>query len=387
MGAAVPSPLRGRSAIVGAATYGIGEAPGQRPLDLAARAARLALQDAGLALPDVDALFVCTPDDALSGLSAAEYLGIQPRFTENNRTGGSAFHSHVIVAALMLDAGLCDTALIMYGSNQRTAAGGLVSMRLASPYEKPYKPLTPLSSYALAAARHMHEYGTTRADLAEVAVSARRWAQLNPDAFAREPLTVEDCLKARQVSDPLSVRDCCLVTDGAAAIVMTRADRARHLASQPIYLLGAAAATWYSGVDQSGDLTTTAAVESSRRAYEMAGVGAADIDVVQLYDAFSINTLLFLEDLGFCPKGEGGAFVREGRIAPGGALPVNTNGGGLSCCHPGMYGLFTIAESCVQLRGQGGARQVAGAELALAHANGGTLSSQATMVLGTAATL
>ena len=387
MAVAVPSPLRGRAAIVGAATYGIGEAPGQRPLDLAARAARLALLDAGLTLPDVDALFVCTPDDALSGLSAAEYLGIQPRFTENNRTGGSAFHSHVIVAALMLDAGLCDTALIMYGSNQRTAAGGLVSMRLASPYEKPYKPLTPLSSYALAAARHMHEYGTTRADLAEVAVSARRWAQLNPDAFARAPLTVEDCLKARLVSDPLSVRDCCLVTDGAAAIVMTRADRARHLASQPIYLLGAAAATWYSGVDQSGDLTTTAAVESSRRAYEMAGVGAADIDVVQLYDAFSINTVLVLEDLGFCRKGEGGAFVRDGRIAPGGALPVNTNGGGLSCCHPGMYGLFTIAESCVQLRGQGGARQVAGAELALAHANGGTLSSQATMVLGTAATL
>jgi acetyl-CoA acetyltransferase len=387
MASAVPGSLRGRAAIVGAATYGIGESPGQRPLDLAAQAARRALDDAGLALLDVDALFVCTPDDALSGLSAAEYLGIHPKFTENNRTGGSAFHSHLIVASLMLDAGLCDTALIMYGSNQRTSTGGLVSMRLPSPYEKPYKPLTPLSSYALAAARHMHQYGTTRADLAEVAVSARRWAQLNPEAFAREPLTVEDCLKARLVSDPLSVRDCCLVTDGAAAVVLTRADRAGHLKSQPIYILGAAASTWYSGVDQSQDLTVTAAAESSRRAYEMAGVGAADIDVVQLYDAFSINTLLFLEDLGFCAKGEGGAFVQGGRIAPGGALPVNTNGGGLSCCHPGMYGLFTMVESCVQLRGQGGARQVAGAKLALAHANGGTLSSQATLILGTAATL
>jgi acetyl-CoA acetyltransferase len=383
----VPNSLRGRCAIVGAATHGIGESPGQRPLDLAAQAARKALADAGLALGDVDALFVCTPDDALSGLSAADYLGIQPKFTENNRTGGSAFHSHLIVAALMLDAGLCETALIMYGSNQRTGTGGLVSMRLPSPYEKPYKPLTPLSSYALAAARHMHEYGTTRADLAEVAVSARRWAQLNPEAFAREPLTVEDCLMARLVSDPLGVRDCCLVTDGAAAIVLTRADRAPHLKSQPVYVLGAAAATWYSGVDQSQDLTVTAAVESSQRAYAMAGVRASDIDVVQLYDAFTINTLLFLEDLGFCAKGEGGAFVRDGRIAPGGALPVNTNGGGLSCCHPGMYGLFTMVESVVQLRGQGGARQVAGAELALAHANGGTLSSQATLILGTASAL
>ncbi len=375
---------RGRAAIVGAATYGMGESPGLRSLDLAGRAALLALQDANLKLSDVDALFVCTPDDALSGLSAAEYLGIQPRFTENNRTGGSAFHSHVIAASLMLEAGYCDTALIMYGSNQRTASGGLVSMRLPSPYEKPYKPLTPLSSYALAAARHMYEYGTTREHLAEVAVAARNWAKLNPDAFARDDLTIEDCLKARMVSDPLSVRDCCLVTDGAAAIVLTRADRAKDLNAQPIFVLGAAAATWYSGVDQAADLTVTAARESGERAFAIAGLKPADIDVVQLYDAFTINTILFLEDLGFCPKGEGGPFVSGGNIGPGGSLPVNTNGGGLSCCHPGMYGLFTMVESCVQLRGQAGARQVADARLALAHANGGTLSSQATMILGTA---
>jgi len=378
---------RGRAAIVGAATYGIGEAPGMKSMDLAACAARKALDQANLSLADVDALFVCTPDDALSGLSAAEYLGIKPRFTENNRTGGSAFHSHLIVASLMLDAGYCDTALIMYGSNQRTASGGLVSMRLPSPYEKPYRPLTPLSSYALAASRHMYQYGTTREQLAHVAVSARQWAQLNPEAFVRDKLTIEDCMNARLVSDPLSVRDCCLVTDGAAAIVVTRADRAQALHSKPIYVLGAAAATWYSGVDQASDLTITAAVESGQRAYQIAGVSPADINVVQLYDAFTINTLLFLEDLGFCAKGEGGAFVENGRIAPGGELPVNTNGGGLSCCHPGMYGLFTLVENCVQLRGEAGARQVTGAELGLCHANGGTLSSQSTVVLGTAATL
>jgi acetyl-CoA acetyltransferase len=235
--------------------------------------------------------------------------------------------------------------------------------------------------------RHMHEFGTKAEHFAQVAVSARDWARLNPDAFKRGPLTLEECVASRLVSDPLRVSDCCLITDGAAAVVMTRADRARGLRADPVYLLGAAAATWHQNIDQMRDLTVTPAAESGRRAFEAAGVKPADIDVVNLYDAFTINTLLFLEDLGFCAKGEGGPFVAGGRIGPGGALPVNTNGGGLSCCHPGMYGLFTMVESCVQLRGQGGARQVPGAQLALAHANGGTLSSQATMVLGTEATL
>ncbi len=354
---------------------------------LAAHAARRALLDANLTLPDVDALFICTGDDALSGLSAAEYLGIKPRFTDNNRTGGSAFLSHAITAAILLEARYVDTALIVYGSNQRTGAGGLVSMRQASPYEKPYRPMNPASSYALAAARHMYQFGTTQAQLAEVAVAARGWANLNPEAFRHGPLTIDDCLAARKVSDPLTTADCCLITDGAAAIVMTRADRARDLVTHPVYLLGGAAAVWHSNVDQMADLTVTPAVESGQRAFALAGYRPSDMDVVNLYDAFTINTILFLEDLGFCAKGEGGAFVSGGRIAPGGALPVNTNGGGLSCCHPGMYGLFTIVESCVQLRGNGGARQVAGAKLAVAHANGGTLSSEATLVLGTDVTV
>ncbi|MDB5971407.1 MAG: thiolase [Hydrocarboniphaga sp.] len=379
---------RGRAAIVGAATYGMGECPGHRPLDMAAKAAARALADAHLTLPDVDALFVALPDDALGGLAAAEYLGIRPRYSDCNRTGGSAFLSHAIVASLMLDAGYIDCALILYGSNQRSA-GGLVTLRKSSPFETPYKPMNPLSSYALATARHMHQYGTTREQLAEVAVAARRWANLNPEAFmyGKGELTVEECVKARMVSDPLSARDCCLITDGAAALVITRADRAKHLRADPVYILGAAAAVEHASIDQMADLTVTPALESGKRAFALAGVKPADIDVVELYDAFTINTILFLEDLGFCPKGEGGRFVSEGRIAPGGELPVNTNGGGLSCCHPGMYGLFTMVEACVQLRGHGGARQVAGAELALAHANGGVLSSEATMILGTAATL
>ena len=378
---------RGKAAIVGAATFGIGEAPGYTALELASRAALKALDSAGLKLKDVDGLFICLPEDIFSGLTAPEYLGIKPKLTDNNRTGGSAFLTHAIMAALALEAGYCDTVLIMYGSNQRSGAGRLVTPRVNTGYEYAYKPLQPISPYALAAARHMHQYGTTREDLAHVAVAARQWANLNPEAFAKGPLSIEDCLASRLVSDPLSVRDCCLVTDGAAAIVMTRADRARDLPNDPVYLLGGAAATWHNTIVNMPDLTVTAAEESGRRAFAHAGVSPADIDVVQLYDAFTINTILFLEDLGFCPKGEGGRFVSSGAIAPGGSLPVNTNGGGLSCAHPGMYGLFTIVEAVQQLTCTAGARQIADTELALAHGNGGTLSSQATLILGTGATL
>jgi len=277
--------------------------------------------------------------------------------------------------------------LIFYGSNQRTASGKLVSSVKPFAYEAPYAPIFPATSYALAASRHMHDYGTTREQLAAVAVAARAWANLNPQAFMRGPLSVADVLSSRMVSSPLTVRDCCLVTDGGAAIVMTRADRARHLPKKPVYLLGAAAATTHMNIIAMADLTRTAAVDSGQRAMAMAGVAPRDFDVVELYDAFTINTILFLEDLGFCTKGEGGAFVASGAIAPGGALPVNTNGGGLSCVHPGMYGMFTLVEAVQQLRGEAGERQVAGAELALCHGNGGVLSSQITNVLGTEATL
>ena len=377
---------RGAAAITGLATHGVGEAPGYTSMELTATASRRAIEDAGLRLGDVDALFICLPDDLFAGLSLAEYLGLQPRFTDNNRTGGSAFMSHVATAAMMLAAGYIDVALIAYGSNQRTRGGKLSTPIKSNGWEAPYRPLFPLSSYALAAARHMHEYGTTREQLAQVAVAARGWANGNPEAFAQGPLTVEDCLASRMISSPLTAKDCCLVTDGAAAIVMTRTDRALHGPRPAVPVLGAAAATWWNAISQGEDLTTTAAAESGPRAYAMAGLGPSDIDVVQLYDAFTINTILFLEDLGFCPKGEGGRFVEAGRIAPGGELPVNTNGGGLSYCHPGMYGLFTMVEGARQIRGEA-ANQIDGVETALAHGNGGTLSSQATVILGSTATL
>ena len=380
---------RGRTAIVGAATFGIGEAPGLTPLDMGASALGLALADAGLGLGDVDGLFVCTSDDALSGLSLAEYLGIRPKFSDNNRTGGSAFMSHAIVAALALEAGYCDVAVVVHASNQRTAGAGLVSMRKPSLYEVPYKPMNPLSPYALAAQRHMYEFGTTREQLAEVAVAARGWAIQNPEAWCYDkgPLTLDAVAAARMVSSPLTVLDCCLVVDGASAIVMTRADRAKDLRAKPVYLLGGAAEVWHSEIASMPDLTVTAAKASGERAFAMAGYGPQDMNTVQLYDAFTINTILFLEDLGFCPKGEGGRFVSGGHIGPGGGLAVNTNGGGLSYCPPGMYGLLALVEAVRPLRGECDVRQVKDAGLAVAHGNGGTLSSQATLVLGTAETV
>ena len=378
---------RGRSAIVAASTYGMGESPGLSSMDLAVSASLGALDQVGLKPGDVDGLFIGLPDDFLSGLTFAEYLGIQPRITENNRTGGSAFLTHAMWAALAIDAGQCDVALIAYGSNQRSGAGGLVSSMRPPAYEAPYKLARPVGAYAFATSRYMHQYGLKREQLGAVALAARSWAQLNPDAFMRDPLTMEEYLKSRMVSDPISVRDCCLVTDGAAAVVMVSAERAKHMAKRPVYLLGAAAATDHRDITSMPDLTTTAAVHSGARAFAQAGVKPSDIDVVEVYDAFTINTILFLEDLGFCKKGEGGAFVEDGRIAPGGALPVNTNGGGLSCVHPGMYGLFTMVEATQQLMGTAGQRQVKDAKLAVAHGNGGELSSQATLVLGTEETL
>ena len=374
--------LRGRAAIAGIGAAGCGEAPGRTATELMAEAALAAVADAGLRLPDIDGVFAATSTHAFPTLSVSEYLGLKPRIQDGTNIGGASFEAHLLSAAMALAAGQCGAALICYGSNQRTAGGRLVSMSEPQPHEAPYKPRHPITAYALAASRHMHEFGTTRAMLAEVAVAARAWANLNPAAFAHGPLGIEDVLGSRMVSDPLTARDCCLVTDGGGACVLVRADRARDLPHKPAYVLGAATAGWHRSIMCMPDLVITAATESGARAYAMAGATPSDIKLAMLYDAFTINTILFLEDLGFCPKGEGGRFVQDGAIAPGGRLAVNTNGGGLSCVHPGMYGMFLILEAVTQLRGHAGERQVPGLELALVHGNGGTLSSQCTAILG-----
>jgi len=381
--------LRAKAWAAGVGLAGIGEAPGMSHLDLTALAVSQALDEAGLALGDVDGLFAANLQNVFAPLNVAEYLGIHPKVSDGTQIGGSSPVAHLLWAALALDSGLCDVALVCYGSNQRSAAGRLLSPSTGEPliYETPYGPRYPISSYALAASRHMHDFGTTREHLAAVAVAARQWAGRNPMAFMREPLSIDQVLDSRMVCDPLTVRDCCLVTDGAGAVVLTREDRARDGGKPPVALLGIGQAHWHRQISQMPDLTVTAASESGPRAFAMAGVGANDIDVAELYDAFTINTILFLEDLGFCAKGEGGPFAASGAIAPGGSLPVNTNGGGLSCVHPGMYGIFTVIEAIQQLRGEAGERQVKGAELAVSHGNGGHLSSQATAIWGTAATV
>ncbi len=378
--------LRGKAACVGAATAGCGEAPGRNATELMAEAVYRALADADIPLNQVDGLFAATAVHSMAAMSLAGHLGLCPKYSSGSNIGGASFLAHALDAAMALESGIIDVAVIAYGSNQRTA-GGFRSVSEPMPFEAQYEPRNPITAYALAASRYMHEFQAVREDLAEVAVAARGWAGLNPEAFVREPLTIEEVVNARMISDPLGKLDCCLVTDGAAAVVLTRPERAKDGPQKPVYLLGAAMAHHHRMISEMPDLTLTAAGDSGPRAFAMAGYGPNDMDTVQLYDAFTINTLLFLEDLGFCAKGEGKDFVAGGRIAPGGALPVNTNGGGLSCVHPGMYGLFVMIEAIRQARGTCGERQVEGASLCVAHGNGGVLSSQVTTIWGTGETL
>jgi acetyl-CoA acetyltransferase len=290
--------------------------------------------------------------------------------------------THVAHAQAAIEHGLCEVALIAYGSTQRSVSRAAASPRENNPYESPYRPFMPTSAYAMAAARHMHQYGTTREQLAAVAVAARQWALMNPKAWEKEPLSVEQVLKARMVSYPFTVRDCCLVLDGGGAMILTSAERAKSLNKKPVYVLGTGEAISHANISSMPDLTVSAAAESGPKAFAMAKLKPAEIDMLSLYDAFTINPILFLEDLGFCPKGEGGRFVEGGTIAPGGKLPVNTSGGGLSYCHPGMYGLLVMIEAVRQVRGECGTRQIKNCDVALAHGNGGVLSTQCTVIFG-----
>jgi acetyl-CoA acetyltransferase len=379
---------RGSVAVVGAAESDLGlVAPLTSPVDLIAQATMRALDDAGLKLSDVDGLFVAATQVRMGPMALAEYLRIKPKYFDGTIIGGSSFMSHVTHAQMAIEAGLCEVAVIAYGSTQRSVSRAAASPREYNHYETPYKPILPISAYALAAARHMHQFGTTREHLAEVAVSARQWALLNPIAWEKEPLTIEQVLKARMVSYPFTVRDCCLVVDGGGAIVITSAARAKTLKKKPVYVLGTGESLSHGTISNMPDLTVTAAAISGADAYKMAGIKPSDVKMLSLYDAFTITPILFLEDLGFCPKGEGGRFVAGGTTAPGGKLPVNTSGGGLSYCHPGMYGLLVMIEAIRQVRGECGKRQVKDCDVALAHGNGGVLSSQCTVLFGSSATV
>lgn len=326
--------IRGEVAIVGIGESDISYEHNKSPAGLTAEAVMRALDDAGLEKSDIDGLFSASAYYYMPTMTLAEYLGIKPRYTDSTSIGGCSFIAHLQHAAAAIKSGLCRVALIAYGSTQRSDQGKLVSGSEPSPYELPFGPMFPISAYAMMAQRHMYEFGTTSEQLAEVAVAARKWAMLNPKALKRTPITIDDVLASPMISSPFRRLDCCLVTDGAAAIIVTSAEVAKSLRQPPVYVLGTGEAHWHRNVVAAQSFTTTAGAESGPRAMEMAGVTHSDIDVVRIYDAFTYNVIVSLEDLGFCPKGQGGHFVSGQRTAPGGDFPLNTSGGGLSYCHP-----------------------------------------------------
>jgi acetyl-CoA acetyltransferase len=378
--------------IVGVGESPLGKVPDLSALQLQRAAARAALDDAGLDWSDIDGLLT-TPirvaNWAMPCGIVAEGLGIRsPRYLATLDVAGASGAAMVHHAAMAIDAGQCDTVLCVAGQNLLThssradAVQQMAEAGWAHPqFEAPFGPLIA-SLYALLAQRHMHEYGTTAEQLAEVAVTIRSHAALNPLAQKRTPITVPEVLASRMITSPLHVLDCAVVSDGAAAIIVSRADRARDARAKPVRLLGQGYGFSHAYVGDYPSLTTTGAADSGRSAFAMAGLRPADIDVAQLYDCFTITVIMELEDLGFCAKGEGGAYVQGGRIALGGELPVTTHGGLLSACHPGLAGgMFHVIEAVRQLRGECGERQVRDARIALAHGNGGAIGIHCTLIM------
>ena len=383
--------IRGQTAFVGAADTEVGKRPGSTPMQLTVEAGLRALADAGLDKSDVDGLITCNTmaePYMYHAEATAEYLQIFPRFCLGVGAGGGTTFSVVHHAASAIATGMCETVLITMADCLRTGLSREQAMVMQSSsghpqFERPYGATVP-AYYALIARAHMDRYGTTPEQIAEVAVTCRAHAALHPGAQMREPITVEDVMASRMIADPLRLLDCSLVSDGGAAVVLTSAERARDLPHKPVYLLGAGEGYGHEHISQAHSLTESAAAQSGARALQMAGMRASDMDFAQVYDCFTPVVIVELEDLGFCPKGDGGAFVASGAVRLGGKLPINTHGGLLSHSHPGNPGsMFALTESIVQLRGAAGARQVHDAQRALVHAQGGIMSSHCTLVLGT----
>ncbi|MGQ0826734.1 MAG: acetyl-CoA acetyltransferase [Actinomycetota bacterium] len=358
---------------------------------LEAQSLRRALDDAGLETSDIQGL-ASAGYGGMHEVQLAEYAGVRPRWLESTSCGGSSFEFQAMHAYRAIQNGDVDTVAIVYGNNQLSASGRTLgtgggrgpgfAMPLPMTYEFPTG-LTLVGAYAMAAQRHMHQYGTTAEQLASIAVQTRGHAVRNPAAMYRDPISIDDVLSSKLVADPLHKLDCCVISDGGCCIVMTTEARARDLSHRPVFIRGAAGGMTHHSIQAMADMTTTAAAMSGPTAFAEAGITPTDVDVFAMYDSFTYTVLVVLEDLGFAPKGEGGAFVADGNLQLDGQLPTNTDGGGLSATHPGMRGLFLLCEATRQLRGAAGASQVAGAEIAVAHGSGGWLSTQGTVVLGT----
>lgn len=374
-------------AIVGAALSDCGRVDVKSPFELHFQAASRALADAGLTKDDVDG-FASSGTGLLAPIEVAEYIGLKPTWVDGTGVGGSTWEFMVEHATAAIAQRHADVVVLVYGSTARAdlkrhhrRANLSFGARGPVQFDAPFGH-TLIAKYAMAARRHMHEFGTTLEQLAEIAVSTRYNASLNPDAFYRDPITIDDVMNARMVADPLTKLHCCIRSDGGGAVVLTGEDRARDLAKAPVWVLGTGEATSHTTLSEWPDFTESPAARSGKLAFERAGVRPHEIDCCQLYDAFTPMVLLTLEALGFCAKGEAGSFVADGRLRVGGALPTNTDGGGLSACHPGMRGIFLLVEAVRQLRGEGGARQVPGARLACVNGTGGWFSSASTAILG-----
>jgi acetyl-CoA acetyltransferase len=379
-------------AIVGVAESDeMGTVPHKSSLQHHAEAAYNALEDAGLSKNDVNGLMTA----GFSTLATAEYLGIQPGFTDNTSVGGSSFVIHLAHAAAAIRAGYCDVVLITHGQAGRsTRARVPVDPNLpVAQYEAPYGLIGQPVNYSMACTRYMHQYGEerTRQGMAEIAVATRKWANLNPKAVMYDtPMTFDDYHNSRWVAWPFHLFDCCLVTDSGAAIVVTTAERAANCRKAPVWLLGAAESHDHNIISMMPDFTSLIARETGPKALARAGITHNDIDLTMIYDSFTYTVMLTLEGLGFCGPGEASDFVANQRTAPGGEFPLNTSGGGLSYTHPGMYGSFLIVEAVRQLRGECGDRQVKrrrdpsqNAKTAIVNGTGGSLSSTGTVILAT----
>ncbi len=359
----------------------IGILPGKSQLTLHLEAIHNAVADAGLKISDVDGIFTAGQHSpALLG----EALGITPRYVDGTSVGGCSFIIMVGHAMVALHHGLCDVAVISHGESGRSGTGVTRARdtSLSGQFEMPYGFGGAPTYFGMLTTRHMHEYGTTLEQWAQVAVSTRAWAALNPKAKFRDPLTIEDVLNSRPMFYPFNLLNICLVTDAGGAVVMTRADRAKDCAKKPVYVRGAGEATEHVMVTHMLDIPrSTATRMSGDKAFKMAGVSHGDFDHIMLYDAFTSGPPIMLEALGFCEPGEGVSFFEDGKSTPGGSLPINTNGGGLSYTHSGMYGIFPLIEAARQLRGECGDRQVPNAKLSLVNGMGGMLSAAGTVVL------
>ena len=371
-----------RLAIVGAAAAPSRDAGTLTPAGLMAEAAAAAMRDAAVTKDQIDGLFSASAYYYLPQMTLGDHLDIRPTYSDSSNIGGCSFIAHLSHAAAAIDAGLCRVGLIAYASTQRSDGRRLVkSMSEPLAYEVPYGSMWPLTGFAMMARRHMAQFGTTQRQLAEIAVAAREWALLNPQSGQTRPLSVAEVVESPEICAPLRRLDCCLVSDGAGALVVTSPEMAADLTDSPVYVWSVAETHDSRYTSRLPDYVTSPAAQTGPRALEGAGVTLDDIDVFEVYDAFTIAVLIALEDLGFCGKGEGGPFVEDGRLRPGGWPPLNTGGGGLSNRHPGMLGMELLLEAVTQLRHEGGGRQVPQAQTALVHGLGAIHMSGATAVL------